>query len=59
MQHRITTLVIAGITAVIIAGGFTLALGIGVNSDPFGGVPQCTDSIADAGGICHGEPIAD
>ena len=24
--------------------------------DPFNGVPACTDEIADAGGICHGEP---
>jgi hypothetical protein len=27
--------------------------------DPWNGVPQCTDAIAEAGGICHGEPIAD
>ena len=25
-------------------------------SDPYNGVPACTDQIADAGGICHGEP---
>jgi hypothetical protein len=25
-------------------------------ADPWHGVPACTDSIADAGGICHGEP---
>lgn len=24
--------------------------------DPYNGVPECTDAIADAGGICHGEP---
>jgi hypothetical protein len=29
------------------------------SSDPWHGVPACTDSIADAGGICHGEPIPD
>jgi len=25
-------------------------------ADPWHGVPACTDQIADAGGICHGEP---
>lgn len=25
-------------------------------ADPYGGTPQCTNAIADAGGICHGEP---
>lgn len=25
-------------------------------SDVWGGVPWCTDAIADAGGVCHGEP---
>lgn len=25
--------------------------------DEWNGVPECTDAIADAGGICHGEPI--
>lgn len=24
--------------------------------DPWNGVPQCTPAIADAGGVCHGEP---
>jgi hypothetical protein len=28
-----------------------------VNEDPYSGVPACTDRIADAGGICHGEPL--
>lgn len=28
-----------------------------VNEDPWNGVPPCTDEIADAGGICHGEPV--
>ena len=27
-----------------------------VSRDPYGGVPACTDQIADAGGVCHGEP---
>lgn len=26
--------------------------------DPYNGVPACTDEIADAGGICHGEPVS-
>jgi hypothetical protein len=29
-----------------------------VNEDPWNGVPPCTDAIADAGGICHGEPVS-
>jgi len=29
------------------------------SSDPWGGVPWCTDQIADAGGVCHGEPTAE
>jgi uncharacterized membrane protein len=28
-----------------------------VNEDPYGGAPVCTDVIADAGGVCHGEPV--
>jgi hypothetical protein len=27
------------------------------NSDPYSGVPYCTDAIADNGGVCHGEPL--
>lgn len=27
------------------------------NNDPHGGHPRCTDSIADNGGICWGEPL--
>jgi hypothetical protein len=27
-----------------------------VNADPYRGWPACTHAIADAGGICHGEP---
>ena len=27
-----------------------------IHDDPYGGVPHCTHEIANAGGICHGEP---
>lgn len=41
-----------------------IAIGAGIVSDaaraaigdPFNGVPACTEEIANAGGICHGEP---
>lgn len=49
--------------AAAIALGLTLAVmawwGLSIASeraDPWHGAPVCTDEIADAGGICHGEP---
>lgn len=30
--------------------------GNGRGTDLYNGVPACTNAIADAGGICHGEP---
>jgi hypothetical protein len=36
---------------------FTVGACLPDEDDPYNGVPQCTDAIADAGGICHGEPI--
>lgn len=32
------------------------ALSEALNAHMYGSVPACTDAIADAGGICHGEP---
>lgn len=40
--------------------GVSLVMGATADSsskiDPWNGVPVCTDAIADAGGVCHGEP---
>lgn len=45
---------IAGaLLAALIAGFFVAASDA---ADPWHGVPWCTDAIADAGGICHGDP---
>lgn len=43
---------IAGFLIAGLAAGWFLA----ATDDPYRGVPACTDQIADAGGICHGEP---
>lgn len=37
--------------------GWFLALTDEASGAPYGGLPQCTDQIADAGGMCHGEPL--
>ena len=45
---------IAGVMlAALLAGWFIAASDA---ADPWHGVPVCTDQIADAGGVCHGEP---
>lgn len=44
-------LLAGGIIVALLAQGYILA-----TDDPYQGVPACTDQIADAGGICHGEP---
>jgi hypothetical protein len=49
------------VITVIVASLVAFCLGMAAqfaidHADPFNGVPACTDQIADAGGICHGEP---
>jgi len=56
IKLRWDTLITMLATLIIgIAIGSSVTLGI-VTADPYHGVPVCTDQIADAGGICHGEP---
>jgi hypothetical protein len=43
--------VVGALLMAALAGGFLAA-----TDEPYGGTPECTDVIADAGGICHGEP---
>jgi hypothetical protein len=53
MNKRLIAVVTGGALAVGIAAGFAGGLSLAVHAD----APRCTDSIADAGGICHGEPL--
>jgi hypothetical protein len=54
----------AAIVTVIVALVVGIVIGMGIQfqvtlaADPYHGAPVCTDAIADAGGICHGEPIS-
>lgn len=61
MTERILTLatrLILGalVCAVFIGLGYVTMLQLADTADRWNGVPACTNEIADAGGICHGEP---
>jgi len=53
---RIAAAIALGIVLAALAWWW-LSIATEVNEDPYAGVPRCTDAIADAGGICHGEPL--
>lgn len=52
--------VAACIATLVLVATFTYVMtdALATWQDPYGGTPQCTDAIADAGGICHGEPTS-
>ena len=56
-RPAVRALVAGFLAGAILAGAVTGALVAASDAaDPWHGVPVCTDQIADAGGICHGEP---
>jgi hypothetical protein len=48
------TLLLAGVIAVMLIWALDIATS---QADAHGGAPRCTDAIADAGGVCWGEPL--
>lgn len=54
--HIITLLVVLITLLIMLIGSLWMVFEASRDEGPWGGVPYCTHEIANAGGVCHGDP---